>query len=301
MSGRVFSLGLWLGLCAGCGPGAKPAGSGSGAGQDSAAEAPLPRACNGHPALCDRALDAVRFPGTHNSMSAADEGWLGPNQGHGIERQLDDGVRAMMLDTYEVDGELLLCHGYCSLGSRPLIDALQGIDAFLAAHPDELLLLILQDGTSVEATTAALEAAGLAARTYDATPQLQGAPWPTLGELTAAGHQLIVSAESRGPPPAWYHHAWDLFSDTPYSFRAVEEFSCAPNRGGPESPLFLVNHWLGPLPSEDTAADVNVAEVLRARVEACEAERGRVANFVGVDHYQTGDLFRVVAALNGLD
>jgi hypothetical protein len=298
MSARA-AAGLFLGMGVGCGAPSKPNERGDSADSGPAAEGP--RACNGHPDLCDRPLDAVRFPGTHNSMSAADEGWLGPNQGHGIERQLEDGVRAMMFDTYEVDGELLLCHGYCSLGSRPLMDALQGVDAFLAAHPDELLLLILQDGTAVEATTAAFEAAGLGARTYDATPQQRGEPWPTLGELTAGGHQLIVSAESQGPPPAWYHHAWALFSDTPYSFRSIDEMGCGANRGDAQSPLFLVNHWLGPLPSEDAAAAVNLAEVLRARVEACEAERGKVANFVAVDHYQIGDLLGVVAALNGLD
>ena len=57
--------------------------------------------CNGSRALCGRRLDQVVFPGTHNSYAAADEpGWLFANQRHGIERQLNDGIRALTLDIH---------------------------------------------------------------------------------------------------------------------------------------------------------------------------------------------------------
>jgi hypothetical protein len=55
--------------------------------------------CNGSPALCSRRLPQVVFPGTHNSMAAADvAGWYMPNQERGIAAQLDDGVRALLID-----------------------------------------------------------------------------------------------------------------------------------------------------------------------------------------------------------
>ena len=75
--------------------------------------------CNGHAELCDRTLDNVTLPGTHNSMSNLDAGWIAANQQHGITRQLDDGIRALMLDTMEWNGEPHLCHGYCELGAQP--------------------------------------------------------------------------------------------------------------------------------------------------------------------------------------
>jgi len=57
--------------------------------------------CNGTPALCARRLDEVVFPATHNSYAAADEpGWLFANQRHGIERQLRDGIRALLIDIH---------------------------------------------------------------------------------------------------------------------------------------------------------------------------------------------------------
>ena len=55
--------------------------------------------CNGSPRLCSRALDAVIFPGTHNSFSASDQpGWQFANQTHPIARQLQDGIRAFLID-----------------------------------------------------------------------------------------------------------------------------------------------------------------------------------------------------------
>ena len=286
---RAAGLGLLLAACA------TP--------QDDAAQAKdsgeAPRRCNGHAALCDRPFDQLTLPGTHNSMSAADEGWLGANQQHGIERQLEDGVRGLMLDTYEEEGELVLCHSACSLGSRPLVEALRGVAAFLDAHPDDLIVIIFQDGIAPERTAWALDAAGLSGRALTARPAA-GADWPTLGALTEEGVQLVIGMEFSGPPPAAQHHAWDLYQDTPYSFTSADELSCAANRGGPDSPLLLVNHWLGPIPSEDRAAEVNAAAVLRGRAEACAAARGMPVHFLGVDHYAVGDLFAVVDALNGL-
>lgn len=256
-----------------------------------------PRACNGAEALCERPLDQVAFPGTHNAMSNADEGWTFPNQHHGLERQLQDGVRAFLMDTYlDEDGVPALCHGTCSAGSRPLLDALEAFRAFLDENPGEVLIFILQDDLSVDETAAVLQQSGL----QDFVYTWDGGAWPTLGALAEAGTRLVVSAENEGPPPDWYHHAWDLFWDTPYDFDSAEEFSCALNRGSADNPLFLVNHWIGPLPYDARAAEVNVYEVLYARAAQCQEEGGQIPSVVAVDFYDEGDLFEVVAALNGL-
>jgi hypothetical protein len=56
--------------------------------------------CNGHQELCDRRIDEVVFAGTHNSMSASNEDFIGANQVGGIRTQLARGVRAMALDLH---------------------------------------------------------------------------------------------------------------------------------------------------------------------------------------------------------
>ena len=38
------------------------------------------------------------------------------------------------MDVYDIGGELMLCHGYCDLGSQPLIEGLQEIDDFLTSQ-----------------------------------------------------------------------------------------------------------------------------------------------------------------------
>ena len=65
------------------------------------APATVSDACNGSATLCERRLDAVVFPGTHNSMSAADiRDWLFPQQERGIRGQLEDGVRSLLFDVH---------------------------------------------------------------------------------------------------------------------------------------------------------------------------------------------------------
>ena len=148
-------------------------------------------ACNGHDALCGRTLSEVTFPGTHNSMSNADAGWIAPNQQHGITRQLDDGVRALMLDTYEWEGDLWLCHAACEIGSQLLVEGLGEIAVFLDAHPREVVQIIFQDAIAIDDTRRALEEAGLARRLYE----WEGGDMPPLESLIDAETNLVVGLE----------------------------------------------------------------------------------------------------------
>lgn len=254
--------------------------------------------CNGHEVLCDRPLDQVTLAGTHNSMANADAEWIAPNQQHGLTRQLEDGIRALMLDTMEWNGEPYLCHGYCELGNQPLAEGLGEIEDFLAAHPQEVVLIIFQDGISVETTVSVMDEVGLSDRAWAWDGST---PLPTLRELIEASTPLVVTAESKGPPPAWYHHAWNLITDTPYDFSDPSEYSCERLRGEDSNPLFLVNHWIGnPLPSEENGIEANATDALLERVQRCGEERDRMVNIVAVDFYNHGGLFPVVDELNGI-
>jgi hypothetical protein len=263
-------------------------------------EAELP-GCNGHAALCERRYDEVVYPTTHNSYSARDAGFssLNANQRRTVAAQLADGVRALMLDVTIDGGETALCHGPCALGKTPHIEVLADIAQFLADNPREVVTILYEDSASVAEVAADYAALGLEDRVF----VYEGGPLPTLAEMIAADTRLVVTAEQGGPPPAWYHHLWDLAWDTPYSYKSPDEFSCAPNRGDPQNPLFLVNHWVNSaldLPSEPDAAKVNAFAVLHARAVECMQVAGDLPNFVAVDFYEQGDLFAVVDALNGV-
>lgn len=284
--------------------------------------------CNGHAELCDRPFDHVVFAATHNSMSSASDGWTWPFQEQGIARQLNDGVRMLLIDshrwetprqqasfeahlapperaTFEVKENgsvpahgVLLCHMMCGLGSTPLSSAMADVATFLATHPNEVLSIFFEDYVPPSETAAVFDAAGLTQYTFVHTA---GAPWPTLREMIESGHRLFVMSEHEGPPPDWYQPGWDLTQDTSYSVRSVADFDCALDRGTASNPLFLLNNWVtAAIPSPADAAQVNSYSFLVARAQKCQRERGHLPNFIAVNFYKTGDLFSVVDTLNGV-
>jgi hypothetical protein len=57
--------------------------------------------CNGAAKLCKRRINQVVLAGAHNAMSNAEvPGWLFPHHSHAIPRQLEDGVRALLIDVH---------------------------------------------------------------------------------------------------------------------------------------------------------------------------------------------------------
>jgi len=262
-----------------------------------AADAPL--ACNGHVALCDRPFDEVVLAGTHNSMASDEDVFFAPNQTWSIERQLADGIRAMLIDTYRDEDGLALCHADCFLGRLDAVEELTIITDFLQDHPHEVMAFIFQDGISMDDSVTLLEASGLAALAI--TPPGPGEPWPTLAELIAADTRVLLTHESGASGPSWFPRAWDIFVDTPYSFASVDEFSCRQNRGPTDAPLRLLNHWIGaPLPLPALAEEANARDTLQGRADACTEAWGRPPTILAVDFYEIGALFEVVDALNGV-
>src|SRR6185503_15298726 len=238
------------------------------------------------------------FPTAHNAMSNADDGWIAPNQQHGMKRQLEDGIRGMLIDTYSYMGSTYLCHSSCLLGSKLLVDGLRDITTFLQGNPHEVLTLVIEDHISAAETETAFNASGLSDLVY---VHPAGDPWPTLRTMITSGRRVLVGAESGAPPPAFYHHFYDLAWDTPYSFKSPSDFSCQQNRGSRQNALFLLNHWLeNPLPDENLSRTANAHDTLLSRARQCQMESGKVPNFVAVSHYAVGDLFAVVRELNGL-
>ncbi|MEZ4451473.1 MAG: hypothetical protein R3B09_18530 [Nannocystaceae bacterium] len=260
-----------------------------------------PLACNGHAELCERPLDQVTLPATHNSFSATDDGFapLVANHHKGVAAQLEAGVRGFLLDVTLNGDETALCHSLCALGSTPHAEILATLADFLDAHPREVIVIIYQDDVEPARIDEDFADAGLLDRVWT----WDGGPMPTLGAMIDADTRLVITAEDAGPPPAWYHHAWDVFWDTPYTYHDPSEFTCAVNRGDPGNPLFLINHWLSTdsdLPSEADAATANAYDALYARADGCRQETGRQPTLLAIDFWETGDLFAVVDALNGV-
>lgn len=314
--------------------------------------APLPEGagegtvCNGHAELCERRFDEVAYVGSHNAMSVARApGWFLAEQVDPIPIQLDQGVRALLVDVWagrpagtvvrtaegsraeareiaerELGPEVVaaavriadsvagqaqgaearfLCHGLCETGSTPFLEMLTELRGWLLVHPDEVVTLFIEDHVAADLIAADIEAAGLLPLVHQ--PRADGT-WPTLGEMIRSGRRLVAMTEAgRSPDHPWLLNGFDVTQDTPYTFPTVESFSCAPNRGPADAPLFLLNHWLSGFSSLVSDAQlVNTREVLLTRAESCRDERGQLPNFIAVNFVVIGDVFAVVDELNGV-
>ena len=194
---------------------------------------------------------------------------------------------------------MFLCHVYCELGATPAVDALKLLNGFLKENPNEVVVLIIEDHVSAADFEAAVRASGIDRRAFHYRP---GTPLPTLRAMIESQHNVVFMAENNSGSADWYPNAYTgLLEDTPYKFEEVDEFTCATFRGGLESPLLLMNHWLSGDPASQTEAEnVNGRAVLVERVNGCRVERDRVPNLIAVDFYSSGDVFGVVNELNGV-
>lgn len=195
---------------------------------------------------------------------------------------------------------LYMCHGLCETGSTPLDTTLADIRSWLATNPDEVLTIFIED--HVDADDIAAEVIGAGLEDYLFTP-VEGEPFPTLGDMIRSGRRLVVMLESGDGRPEfpWLVNGFDFVQETPFTFPTVESFSCEPNRGVPDAPLFQINHWLSGF-SElvSSARTVNAADVLGPRAVACAEERGLQPTFVAVNFADIGDVVAVVDELNGV-
>lgn len=307
--------------------------------------------CNGYAQQCDRPFNKVAFAASHNSMStASDPHWFLPEQNPPIVGQLDNGVRALLIDVWPgyptTDGRvatdqsayaeakaqlveelgapaveaalrvvnqvtdnapagptaMYMCHGLCELGWTPFQESMTKVKAWLDAHPDEVLTIDIEDHAPIDQIGQALVASGLSA--YAATPPAQGQAWPTLREMITSGKRLYVVLEKGdgGTAYPWMANAYArLIQETPFTNSSVADLAtCKPNRGRPDAPLFLMNHWLSGFGSLVTSAEkANAQDVLGPRAQLCLKER-QLPNFVAVNYAGIGSLQDVVKQLNGL-
>ena len=305
-----------------------------------------PTSCNGSDAACQKPLNEVVFPATHNSYAASDEpGWHFANQRYGVARQLADGIRALLIDVHfgvqdpvrgivrtdlraegadrnkvaqqigpralragdRIAGRVgvrslhgtskpYLCHTLCELGAEPLDQELGAIRRFMDRHPDQVLVLIVEDYVPPPVIEKAFERTGLLSQAATLKPR---APLPTLGKLIERGTRLVVFAEEKGGSPPWYMPAFSYIQDTPLGARRPSSLSCARFRGNPGNAVLKLNHWLDTFPPSRTAERaIGRPRALRRRIAKCTRERGRAPGIVAVDFYDQTAVVQVARALN---
>lgn len=208
-----------------------------------AAGATRERPCNGSVALCGKSLDQVVLPGTHNSMSNEEYGWLLPNQHYSIPTQLSMGIRAFLIDTHYgkaqagsgpsnvadwkngTDGNPVgvantyLCHSLCSMGASDLTGELGKVADFLRGNPREVLAFVVEDGIAPDDFATAVTESGMIDYIYTGPTD----SYPTLAGMIASGGRVLMLSEGATGNVPWFHDGYDgPMQETPYNFRKNE-------------------------------------------------------------------------------
>ncbi|GER49290.1 PLC-like phosphodiesterases superfamily protein [Striga asiatica] len=148
------------------------------------------------------------FLTTHNAF-AIDDGQprlTFTNQEDTISQQLNNGVRGLMLDTYDYEGDIWLCHSYggkCHdyTKFKPAINTFREIEAFLSRNPSEIVTLILEDYVETPyGLTKVFKDSGLMKYWFPLSRMPKGGhDWPLANDMVAKNQRLLVftSKESK--------------------------------------------------------------------------------------------------------
>nr|CAB3486269.1 unnamed protein product [Digitaria exilis] len=220
-----------------------------------------------------------------------------PNQEDSVASQLRNGVRGLMLDAYDFRGDVWFCH---SFGGRclpftayaPAIAVLRDLEAFLAANPDEVVTVFLEDYAAPGSLSNVFNAAGLSRYWFpvDRMPTRPGQEWPLLQDMIARNHRLLVFTSRRGKQGTeGLAYLWDYVVENQYGSEGLVDGRC-PRRAeskpmdSPAQSLVLMNFFTSN-PSQSWACGNNSAPLL-SRLSTCHrAAANRWPNYIAVDFY----------------
>lgn len=286
-----------------------------------------PKACNGHPELCNRKYSNITFIGSHDAPFVGS--LPSDNQDLSITAQLNAGIRFLQGQTHKSPSllgnskTLDLCHSKCLLeDAGSLTSFLTTLKTWLDNNPNEVLTLLLTNGDNVDISlfSAAFTAAnGITKYTFTPTTTsgvpLQPPTWPTLSQLITANTRLVVfldyGANTAKTPYILDEFAYffeDAFDTTDPSFA-----DCSVNRpphADPKGRMYIANHFLSSeiagldVPDRADVGTTNAATggkgSIGKQAGTCAALYGRNPNCVLVDFEDKGQVFRAQSALNGL-
>lgn len=259
--------------------------------------------CNGHEELCDKRYNEVAYLTTHNAYNAQEEAFNLPNQTYGLTRQLEDGVRGLMLDVYALGGVATVYHSFSFLGTTTLASNLTEIKDFLDANPNEVVTIIFESYINAEMMDSVFTQVGLKPMLHE---QTLGEPWPTLQQMIDADRRLVVLSDENDAEVGqeWYHYVWDFAVETDFDNNAQSDFSCDFNRGDSINDLFILNHFITDatigvgVPAQ--ADVINQFDYFYDRALGCKEATAKFPNFLTVDFYEKGNVFEVADSINGI-
>ncbi|KAK3003541.1 hypothetical protein RJ639_019550 [Escallonia herrerae] len=160
---------------------------------------------------------------THNAFSIVDAPLLTGahrvtfyNQEDTVTNQLRNGVRGLMLDMYDFENDIWLCHslrGQCFNFTtfQPAINTLREVKAFLSENPSEIVTIIIEDYVHTpKGLTRLFTDAGLDKYWFPVSKMpKKGEDWPTVTTMAKENHRLLVfTSDSSKEPVEGIAYQW---------------------------------------------------------------------------------------------
>ncbi|XP_019107539.2 PI-PLC X domain-containing protein At5g67130 [Beta vulgaris subsp. vulgaris] len=257
---------------------------------------------------------------THNSFarfgqkSATGSVIVAPsNQQDSVTSQLNNGVRGFMLDMYDFENDVWLCHSfggqcYNYTAFKPAKEVLNEMQTFLEANPSEIITIFIEDYvTSPKGLTKLFDSAGLRKFWFPVSRMPKnGGNWPTVDDMIQKNQRLLVfTSKAHKEAAEGIAYNWRYVLENQYGDGGMQAGSC-PNRAESRPmntstiSLVLVNYF-PTAPNLASACKHNSAP-LESMLSTCYNESGkRWANYVTVDFYKRSDGGGVSAAVDEMN
>ncbi|KAJ4779597.1 PI-PLC X domain-containing protein [Rhynchospora pubera] len=244
---------------------------------------------------------------THNSYaitgekSATGSALISPtNQEDTVTSQLQNGVRGLMLDMYDFNNDVWLCHSYGGVcynytAFQQAANALQEIKTFLDGNPNEVVTIFIEDYTKIGSIPTLFNSSGLMKYWFPVSQMPQkGGDWPLLSDMIKNNYRLLVfTSKSAKQAAEQVAYEWNFVVENQYGDLGMVPGKC-PNRNESSSmddttkSLVLIN-FFPENPNSISACSNNSAPLL-SMVNTCHnASANRWANYIAVDFYKRSD------------
>ncbi|KAF8410090.1 hypothetical protein HHK36_002612 [Tetracentron sinense] len=258
---------------------------------------------------------------THNSFSIVDAPSLTGvqrvtfyNQEDSVTNQLRNGVRGLMLDMYDFDNDIWLCHSmrgqcYNITAFEPAINTLKEVESFLTENPSEIVTIIIEDYVHTpKGLTKLFTDAGLTKYWFPVSKMpTKGEDWPTVNDMVLENYRLLVfTSVASKEAEEGIAYQWRYMVENESGDGGVVQGSC-PNRKESQSlnsgsaSLFLQNYF-PTIPIETETCKEHSASLAEMVGTCYKAAGNSMPNFLAVNFYMRSDgggVFDAVDRMNG--